>query len=37
MTLVYVLLGFVGLTGAAIAKDEFSKIGASPKEASNKG
>ena len=26
MTLVYVLLGFTGLTGAAIAIDEFSKV-----------
>ena len=28
MTLVYVLLGFAGLTGVAIAKDEFEKLGA---------
>jgi len=26
MTIVYVLLGFTGLTGAAIAIDEFSKL-----------
>ncbi len=26
MTLIYVLLGFTGLTGAAIALDEFSKL-----------
>lgn len=26
MTLVYILLGFTGLTGAAIAKDEFAKL-----------
>jgi len=37
MTLVYVLLGFVGLTGAAIAKDELSKLEAPQKEVSNKG
>ena len=28
MTLVYLLLGFAGLTGVAIAKDEFEKLGA---------
>ena len=26
MTLVYLLLGFTGLTGVAIAKDEFAKL-----------
>ncbi len=26
MTLVYLLLGFTGLTGAAIAKDEYAKL-----------
>ena len=28
MTLIYLLLGFAGLTGVAIAKDEFEKLGA---------
>jgi hypothetical protein len=28
MTIVYILLGFTGLTGAAIALDEFSKLDA---------
>jgi hypothetical protein len=35
MTLVYLLLGFTGITGAAIAKDEFAKLEA-PKEKSSK-
>lgn len=26
MTLVYLLIGFTGITGAAIAKDEFAKL-----------
>jgi hypothetical protein len=36
MTLVYVLLGFAGLTGAAIAKDDFSKMRAPNKEVAKK-
>ena len=36
MTLVYVLLGFAGLTGAAIAKDDFDKMRAPNKEVANK-
>ena len=36
MTLVYLLLGFAGLTGVAIAKDEFEKLGAPSVEASSK-
>lgn len=36
MTLVYLLLGFAGLTGVAIAKDEFEKLGAPSEEASSK-
>lgn len=36
MTLVYLLLGFTGLTGVVIAKDEFEKLGAPSEEASSK-
>ena len=35
MTLVYLLLGFAGLTGVVIAKDEFEKLGAPSVEASS--
>ena len=34
MTLVCLLLGFAGITGAAIAKDDFAKFEAPNKEAS---
>ena len=34
MTLVYLLIGFTGITGAAIAKDEFAKLEA-PKDKSS--
>ena len=34
MTLVYILLGFAGVTGAAIAKDDFARFEAPNKEAS---
>jgi len=34
MTLVYLLLGFAGITGAAIAKDDFGKLEAPHTEAS---
>ena len=33
MTLVYILLGFAGITGAAIAKDDFANFEAPNKEA----
>ena len=36
MTLVYLLLGFAGITGAAIAKDSFVKLEAPQIEASEK-
>jgi hypothetical protein len=36
MTLVYIMLGFTGLTGAAIAKDSFVKLEAPAVEASEK-
>lgn len=36
MTLVYVLIGFIGLAGAAIAKDDFVTLAASKSEASDK-
>jgi len=36
MTLVYLLLGFAGLTGVAIAKDEFDKLGVPDTKASSK-
>jgi hypothetical protein len=36
MTLVYMLLGFTGLTGVLIAKDEFDKLGAPRHESPNK-
>ena len=34
MTLVYLMIGFTGLTGAAIAKDDFGKLEAPHSEAS---
>ena len=34
MTLVYLMIGFTGLTGAAIAKDSFVKLEAPGLEAS---
>ena len=34
MTLVYIMIGFTGLAGAAIAKDDFAKFEAPNKEAS---
>jgi hypothetical protein len=36
MTLVYILIGFTGLAGAAIAKDDFVKVEAPSLEASKK-
>ena len=36
MTLVYILIGFTGLAGAAIAKDSFVKLEAPVLEASEK-
>lgn len=36
MTLVYIMLGFTGLTGAAIAKDSFVKLEAPAVAASEK-
>jgi hypothetical protein len=36
MTLVYLMLGFTGLTGAAIAKDSFVKLEAPSLKASEK-
>jgi len=36
MTLVYVMIGFTGLAGAAIAKDSFVKLEAPRTEASSK-
>ena len=36
MTLVYLMLGFTGLAGAAIAKDSFAKLEAPELEASEK-
>jgi hypothetical protein len=36
MTLVYIMLGFTGLTGAAIAKDSFVKLEAPAVKASEK-
>ena len=34
MTLVYILIGFTGLAGAAIAKDDFGRLEAPHSEAS---
>jgi|SaaInlV_120m_DNA_3_1039746.scaffolds.fasta_scaffold00009_23 hypothetical protein len=36
MTLVYLMIGFTGLAGAAIAKDSFAKLEAPGLEASEK-
>jgi hypothetical protein len=36
MTLVYILIGFIGLAGAAIAKDDFVKLEAPKLGASDK-
>ena len=36
MTLVYLLIGFTGLAGAAIAKDDFAKLKAPEVKISNK-
>ena len=36
MTLVYVLIGFIGLAGAAIAKDDFANVKAPKIKASDK-
>ena len=36
MTLVYLMIGFTGLAGAAIAKDSFVKLEAPRTEASSK-
>jgi hypothetical protein len=36
MTLVYILIGFTGLAGAAIAKDDFVKLEAPRMDASDK-
>jgi hypothetical protein len=36
MTLVYILIGFTGLAGAAIAKDDFGKLEAPGMDASEK-
>jgi hypothetical protein len=36
MTLVYILIGFTGLAGAAIAKDDFVKLEAPGMDASEK-
>ena len=36
MTLVYILIGFTGLEGAAIAKDDFVKLEAPRMDASDK-
>jgi hypothetical protein len=36
MTLVYILIGFTGLAGAAIAKDDFANVKAPKLKASDK-